>query len=321
MNSFINTLSDTVLSKQLESCDLAELQMLSQAHPYSSAIQLLYAQKLQATGNTGYHEQLQKTLLYYNNPLFIKYLIETEERPRIMPMNTPLVSTEDTVAPTEPDVIEEEVETESAIEIPADQPKAITESVVAEEPSALVITDAIQEAEEQLLLSPQQVTTDDEVDTADEANVASLELEEEDATLPPLPAFKFEPVDPAKAELSFTPYHTIDYFAAQGIKLGEEQNSGDRFGTQLKSFTAWLKQMKRLPGATAKGNISITEEKSIEQMAEQSLQGENADTEAMALVWTKQGNAKKAIEIYKKLSLQIPAKSAYFAAKIDHLKK
>ncbi|MCH5688015.1 hypothetical protein LWM68_29360 [Niabella sp. W65] len=108
-----------------------------------------------------------------------------------------------------------------------------------------------------------------------------------------MPQFKFEPIDPAKAELSFTPYHTIDYFAAQGIKLGDEQNAADRFGTQLKSFTAWLKQMKRLPGATAKSNISLTEEKSIEKMAEQSLQGENADTEAMAQVWAKQGNSKK----------------------------
>ncbi|HTG54988.1 MAG TPA: hypothetical protein VL943_01880 [Niabella sp.] len=311
MNSFINTLSDTVLSKKLEYCDLAELQRLSETHPYSSAIQLLYVQKLQATGNADYQKQLQKTLLYYNNPLFIKYLIETEEQPAVQPVYTAPVSGED-IALAETDSVDGDIQTGAAAE---------TQPAVSEEPVALATTASVQEAEGHLNLSTQQATTGgDEPDLPEEANAEPIEPEE-DAALLPLPEFKFEPIDPAKAELSFTPYHTIDYFAAQGIKLGEEQNSADRFGTQLKSFTAWLKQMKRLPGATAKGNISITEEKSIEQMAAQSLRGENADTEAMAQVWAQQGNPQKAIEIYKKLSLQIPAKSAYFAAKIDHLKK
>lgn len=318
MNSFINTLSDTVLSRQFESCDLEELQTLSQKHPYSSAIQLLYAQKLKDTGSAGYHEQLQKTLLYYNNPLFIKYLIETEERFTVLPVNPAAESTAPIAFQAEAEAIEGYVQTETAVETQPELPTAINKPV--EEPVAFTTIKTVQEAKEHLPLLPPGAIIDDEPDTGDEEDTEPVDLEE-DATLPPLPAFKFEPLDPAKAELSFTPYHTIDYFAAEGIKLGEDQNSGDRFGTQLKSFTAWLKQMKRLPGATAKGNISSTEEKSIEQMAEQSLRGENADTEAMAQVWAKQGNAKKAIEIYKKLSLQIPAKSAYFAAKIDHLKK
>ncbi|WP_460684366.1 hypothetical protein [Niabella aquatica] len=150
--------------------------------------------------------------------------------------------------------------------------------------------------------------------TAEEKNTA------DEVPLPPLPAFKIEAADPYKTELAFTPYYTVDYFAAQGIKWNE-QGVNDQFGVQLKSFTAWLKQMKRLPGATAKTNITLTEEKNIEQMAERSISGENADTEAMAEVWAKQGDIQKAVSVYKKLSLQIPAKSAYFAAKIDHLKR
>lgn len=136
-----------------------------------------------------------------------------------------------------------------------------------------------------------------------------------------LPTLKIEAIDPATAELSFTPYHTIDYFAAQGIKFSENISSNDKFGAQLKSFTAWLKQMKRLPGATVKSGISVAEEKTIEQLAEKSLNGQNADTEAMAEVWAKQGDRQKAIALYQKLSLQNPSKSAYFAAKIEHLKK
>jgi hypothetical protein len=36
-------------------------------------------------------------------------------------------------------------------------------------------------------------------------------------------------------------------------------------------------------------------------------------------VWLKQGNQEKALQTYTKLSLQNPAKSAYFAAKIQSI--
>jgi pentatricopeptide repeat protein len=42
-------------------------------------------------------------------------------------------------------------------------------------------------------------------------------------------------------------------------------------------------------------------------------------TEAMAEVYAKQGQADKALEIYRKLSLLDPSRSATFAAKIAEL--
>lgn len=313
MNSFINTLSDTILSKNFESLDLEALETLSKAHPYASAVQLLYTRKLKQAGAAGYAEQLQKTLLYYSNPLFIKHLIETEER-------VPGLVTDENAAGAITPPAEELDAIGTTDPVVATQAEMVAVPVVPAKPEAITTAENAEPVKEYPQPVVEEVNTDNEIQSETGEDAEAGQPEEEDS-FPPLPEFKFEPIDPAKAELSFTPYHTIDYFAAQGIKLGDEQNPADRFGTQLKSFTAWLKQMKRLPGATAKTNISLTEEKSIEKMAEQSLQGENADTEAMAQVWAKQGNSKKAIEIYKKLSLQIPAKSAYFAAKIDHLKK
>ncbi|MFT3901761.1 MAG: hypothetical protein QM727_01185 [Niabella sp.] len=136
----------------------------------------------------------------------------------------------------------------------------------------------------------------------------------------PLPLLKIEPLA-EDALLSFTPYHTIDYFASQGIRLGEELKANDQFGRQLKSFTNWLKEMRRLPESKVTANLTPFEASKIEKMAEKSISGDNALTEAMAQVWAKQGLIEKAVDIYKKLSLQNPAKSAYFAAKIEHLKK
>ncbi|WP_018627432.1 hypothetical protein [Niabella aurantiaca] len=141
------------------------------------------------------------------------------------------------------------------------------------------------------------------------------------AALPVIPGLKLEPLDAAKAGMLFTPYYTVDYFASQGIKLADESGSADHFGSQLKSFTSWLREMRRLPDATSGIRISATNEAVIEKMAAKSLNGENEETAAMAEVWAKQGNKVKAIEIYQKLSLLNPSKRAYFAAKIEHLKK
>jgi hypothetical protein len=72
-----------------------------------------------------------------------------------------------------------------------------------------------------------------------------------------------EPVaEQAKAEveplISFQSYHTIDYFASQGIRLQQAELTKDKLGQQLKSFTEWLRSMKKLPSAG--GQVSGAEE-------------------------------------------------------------
>ncbi|RYY30062.1 MAG: hypothetical protein EOO04_05730 [Chitinophagaceae bacterium] len=119
--------------------------------------------------------------------------------------------------------------------------------------------------------------------------------------------------------LAFDPYHTIDYFASQGIKLRLEDFNKDKLGQQLKSFTEWIRSMKRLPARDPEDTIAETEQHSIRKIAEHSVEGKDVLTESMAEVWVKQGNYEKARQIYHKLSLQNPSKSTYFAAKIDQL--
>jgi len=135
-----------------------------------------------------------------------------------------------------------------------------------------------------------------------------------------MPKFKFNPVDASKTELTFEPYHTIDYFASQGIQPKLEEKPKDQFSRQLKSFTEWLKVMKRLPVTEIASAVSVVDEKKVEKMAELSIDDREVITEAMAEVWEKQGNRAKASEIYEKLSLLNPDKSSYFAAKIEQLK-
>ena len=122
-------------------------------------------------------------------------------------------------------------------------------------------------------------------------------------------------------ELLFGPYHTVDYFASLGIKLILDESTNDKFGKQLKSFTDWLKTMKRLPQKNEEAYADTAEQISIEGYAAHSLQQKEIITEAMAEVLAKQGRNENAIELYRKLSLLNPGKSAYFAAKIEQLKE
>ena len=120
--------------------------------------------------------------------------------------------------------------------------------------------------------------------------------------------------------ISFEPLHTSDYFASVGIKFNEEVKPGDKLGKQLKSFTDWLKTMKKihndqLPPQSEQSVIVI------QKMAEKSNTEDEVLTETMADILLQQGKSTKAIEVYKKLSLLNPSKSAYFASKIDHIKK
>lgn len=132
---------------------------------------------------------------------------------------------------------------------------------------------------------------------------------------------KEEPIQ--DGPILFQSYHTIDYFASQGIRLQQAELNRDKLGQQLKSFTEWLRSMKKLPAAPDEqqpAGEDISRQQEVVQNAAHSIEEKEIVTEAMAEVWAKQGNREKAISIYNKLSLLNPAKSAYFATKIDQLK-
>ncbi len=128
------------------------------------------------------------------------------------------------------------------------------------------------------------------------------------------------PETPVKDELAFEPYHTVDYFASQGIRFKPEEKPQDRFGQQLKSFTEWLKTLKQKPGSDPSPVENNISDQKVEQLAEVSITDREVLTEAMAEVWLKQGNTEQAADIYRKLSLLNPSKSSYFASLIEKLK-
>ena len=76
MNVQINKLVKSLLQKDtLEQCSLQELEQFADRNPYFGAAQLLLTKKLQIDNHDRYEEQLQKTFLFFHNPLWVEQLL------------------------------------------------------------------------------------------------------------------------------------------------------------------------------------------------------------------------------------------------------
>lgn len=196
-----------------------------------------------------------------------------------------------------------------------------------------LIHNAVMNSMEATLLPENEDNNDDvaetgteiiKTDTATAAPAENTDTEE----LPTLPAEEAAAPLPEPSRglttdaMLFEPMHMVDYFASQGIKLSEEALTSDKLGKQLKSFTEWLKTMKKIhTGATGVDGMPVAEtDRNVQKLADKSNADNEILTESMAEVLARQGKHGRAIEVYEKLSLLNPSKSAYFAAKIDLLK-
>lgn len=307
MNSAIQQLVQSFLQKDdLQQCSVQELQQLAAKYPYSAAIQLLVAQKIKAEhdGSPGMEQPAND--IYFHNPFWVDQLLNEK--------GTVSIKTKEKELLTAPEPVFEVKEEEAKIEIPATS--SVTEAM--ETATSYPVPETATLVEEVVMNT--ELKTEESPAVVGEMEQQVVATSDEPAIK--IPAFKIEPVDPANATLTFEPYHTVDYFASQGIKFSTEEKPKDKFGQQLKSFTEWLKTIKKVP-ATELGNIANNQqaEQKVEQLAEKSLTEGDVLTEAMAEVWAKQGNTAKAIITYQKLSLLNPSKSSYFAGLIEQLKQ
>jgi hypothetical protein len=318
MDSAIQLLTRTLLDKNaFEDCSFADLQSLAKQYPYFVPAQLLYAQKLKDTNTVLYHQQLQKTSLYFQNPFWLQHILANDKK----------INDESVI---EAALVKEEIIKEPEIST-APEKEAVEEPIVPDAISNPITEEAFTE------LKPEEVITDASPISEGNKPVTEPEKLEErvfeeyseessgisEKSMAMLAAAKLKLNEPVAEDAPlFEALHTVDYFASQGIKLSQEAIPKDKFGQQLKSFTEWLKAMKRIPQSEVVKAINTAEpDKKVEELAEHSLDQAEILTETMAEVWAKQGNNTKAIEVYEKLSLQNPAKSHYFAGLIEQLRK
>jgi len=329
----MNRLAEILLNKSLDDCSIGELQSITQKYPFFNAGHLLAVQKLQKIDSENLSASIQKANLHFQSIYINQALSEKGDAEVIAGASTPVKE--------QVGVYDEEANKLEAVS--PDENNEIKENAIADLPTEDLVPhedhtsdfrakpdgddQQIITNEEQVVALPEKQDTEfdnlpsshnDEVTIPHEQTVTTSEQQEssigEQETSNQQPATS----DP---QLAFHPYHTVDYFASQGIKVKLDENPTDKFSRQLKSFTEWLKTLKKLPDNEKVPVTNTTVEKKVDQLAEVSLTDSNVVTEAMAEVWAKQGNHQKAIEIYNKLSLLEPSKSTYFASLIEDLKK
>lgn len=290
--------------ENLEEITLDELRSHTDKYPYSSILQFLYTCKLKSIYHIDYPESVTKTAIFFNDPYWLNFqLSEDSERGHIK-KNGYEYNLQERIenagatasAPTPP---EETWQDEDGFEFQSEESEK--EVPVSEDQQELLTQQAEtteQEAEKE------QLSTDETPAEAEKINFPQLQVPETVANTEEL--------------IPIEPYHTVDYFASQGIKLSQSFDR-DELGSKVKSFTAWLRTMKKLQPeeqiSRPKENGGYHLQKSEPTPTVEVI------TEAMAEVYLKQGLTDKAIEVYHKLSLQNPANKHIFAAKISLIKE
>jgi hypothetical protein len=304
-------LFETIFKRKISDSDnKAFFTQIAEAHPYFSVAQFyLLLQTDKESSN--YSKQAAKTSLLFNNPFWLQFQLGDT-----LPDNT-----NEDIASLSNITISEKIELVNAI--PIEQKNDFPEIIQVEKQEAEItpeieLNDTDQSLE--IINKPEPTSHFNEGITPLENDIEQEDDSLSDQRISPF-NFKFNlnTSEVTEDKITFEPLHTSDYFASLGIKLSGKILHSDKLGKQMKSFTEWLKEIKKLqpdqlPLQSEKADLTI------QKLAEASNLGVEVETEAMAEVLIQQGNKQKALIVYKKLSLLDPSKSAYFAAKINQLK-
>lgn len=303
------------LTGQMKNGELAglSLEKIVSNYPYFGPAQSLLACHYHTVGHPLANEQSARTTLYYNNPRWWEFqLTEAIQSINEHPVNQALLSEQDTmpaisISPNVP------VEIPSSLEgIPSTPPDEVEISQSITIPTVEAVK-AILRKIDGGISENKPISYEKPLDPESEPVPGRLtQLLQSQLSSFQQPVQPTDQLEYQQAE----PMHTVDYFASQGIKLNLKQAPKDALTNKLMSFTDWLRQVKQ----SEKSSEVSQMEKKVSEDASHSVRREEVVTEAMAEVLLRQGHREQAIQLFTKLSFQIPEKSSYFAARIEQIK-
>ncbi len=328
MLSYSENILQVITGKtSLQDVTIEQLQKIVDTYPYFGAAQFFLAKKMFDNKIEGFENALQKTALHFNNTLLLHFNLNEETE---FKTGEPLISTkntnysveaeESTLANITKDDVEKAVAEKNEILTSEETISYITEDI---ESKVIEFKEAHPE-----IIHIENDKQDDEV-FEDEVEDSTNEIAKEDGFEPNERLSNLlkeqaealeKPIETTVLSIENIPAHRVDYFESQGIKLDPEKEANDKLGIQLKRFTDWLKQMKRVSPNLNNLETDAAGEIQAQNMAARSNDPKEVVTKTMAEVLIKQGKPEEAITIYEKLSFSNPSKSAYFAAKIKNLK-
>jgi hypothetical protein len=252
-----SSIFDTLIKQNTNGLPFMEhLTQIAYSHPYFTPAQFFLLQQMEAS-HSEYSIQAAKTAVLFNNPHWLHFQLQPEKQAA--------------------DIIENKT-----AEIVSDEEKKSEEIAIVEENSTLLTVNGVDTTDDMAFLNTKEDSESERIVEAATSNTVSdsevltpvSNIEEEikpviEEKQPPLiedttdpddtdgqeneneplremPALKIDLNVPVNEALLFEPLHMVDYFRSQGIKLNEEVQPADKLGRQLKSFTEWLKTMKKI---------------------------------------------------------------------------
>lgn len=335
--------------RDVDQLSLEEIDQVLLRYPYFSVLHYLRAAKLKSLQHGDSTAAVQKAALYFSNPFWFQYQLDRKEEKEedadqealaeifTTPSDHEALELRETDEMPVAALVQEELEAEfdeRRISETEEMYGSFRKTDVFEEtpPETIQELAPVQVQEAHQPVEPvQDVPEPDEPVPAVETFDTPAPDELPDEVIPAVEDVKSLPVvdanaAPAASEagtgelIPLEPLYTIDYFASQGIRLPAEEAKPDQLSVKLKSFTEWLRSMKKLHPEKIDKQMDQQTEQIIRASAEHSNERGDLYTEALAEVYVKQGLTERAVEVYQKLSLLDPGKSAYFAARIREIK-
>lgn len=296
MNEYVTKteIKTTLLQNQpTDQGEVAALESISFRYPYFFAPRFLGLSVCPASERSD--AEVQKALLHFDKPHWLHYLLAD---PSPAPEKQTFKQENEVIAFVNEQILSVDAITKEKTPTTDDQ-----ESPPIEQP--------IEQTDAEMGLSTED-TTNKQDDILQGEKLSSLLQAQLDEFEKAVSVDAIVPIDTA-------PFYRVDYFAHQGIRLEALKN--DVLSVKTRRFTDWLRHIREMQPNPVDLGTDLASENKVVQLAGKSIENPEVITEAMAQVLERQGKFEKALRLYEKLGFLNPAKTAFFAAKIEQLRK
>lgn len=258
-----------------------ELQEIVNMYPYFQTAHLLHLKGLHNENSLRFESTLKTTAIYAGNRELLYYLVLQSD------------------LQTKIKTIETEVEQEEALPQSEQEVQNTENNLTEESPKVTEQKESIEDLEQQIL---------------EQAISASIAMDVDEISPATTAVEKKEPVSEVKEEVveNLTPKSFSSWLKQTSDYSEPPPPSEHSIDTLIDQFIATQPQISSAKTAFF----------SPSNVAKMSLvDNEDFVTETLAKIYVKQGNYDKAISVFKKLSLNFPEKSAYFADQINSIEE
>lgn len=304
----------------------AEVERMTVRYPYCQSLHILVAKMHGYTHHPNAEKSLHRAATYATDRTYLYHVMQNLHTPKTPDMPEQVVDLtgafdEQILILEEPPVSEFEILVVPSVQHTTSSTLSLTETA---RPSVIETTSAT----EPLVISPISKPETPLEESSDLSTFSTeifdisnpVESPETEVIIEPETVVEEEVIIPKETKSDVPPTDFIQWLS--GLEAPEIQS----FDHKVKKVrqVKKVKQAKQTPRITrtpTSNKVTADKGKRLKKLIEKSIvSNDSIASETLADLLVLQGKKKKAIKMYKQLSLKFPEKSAYFAAQIEKLK-